>query len=78
MYCSQAQNGKIKVHRQFGYKLLNTKTDGERQKRKVGDSTSTKTSNNIFTLGFRIIHEFQKSFFLTSGSRDACKNCVII
>ena len=51
---------------------------GRGEKEKVGDSTSTKTSNNIFTLGFRIIHEFQKSFFLTSGSRDACKNCVII
>ena len=36
---------------------------GRGKKEKVGDSTSTKTSNNIFTLGFRIIHEFQKSFF---------------
>ena len=34
LYCSQTQNGKIKVHRQFGYKFLNTKNDGGEKKYK--------------------------------------------
>jgi hypothetical protein len=30
IFCTaQTQNGKIKVHRQFGYKFLNTKNSGK-------------------------------------------------
>ena len=35
IFCTaQTQNGKIKVHRQFGYKFLNTKNDGGEKKYK--------------------------------------------